>query len=746
MPLTNAATLHQPKSVCFYTLQQRLIPMNTSTHLVGVRPIYTAFDSNRPEHTPVLIGWAVFDGTNGTLVDKNEIEAFIESMPRTVFVFDDATIALATLSQVFRSIDPYKLVDENRILDMGLLRRLALLATTGESSLPDAEVPSNGSATRNGINKNSSSTPAISPFARIQDLRPDIVRTSGQAAINLHHSIRGYVFVTSDGNLVASSSSYNQILDCFGRLESWDLHRAGEKWGWQTHNIQLRAAIACRQITVNGMKIDPAAVNQLVTRLTTQQESLRRGLMARGYIAGCSTSGKLDRILTRIFAEEGHPTPPRDADGHLDTSADALRPLSDHPFVAALIQHRQNSAILQNFGSKLRAATGRIHPRIDVLKVTGRTSSYGDLSAQNIPRSGGVRECIIASPGHVLVSADYATIELVALAYAIERQFHAGSYLAAAIRGGCDIHRYVAAKLLGKQEHEVTDIERRAAKVINFGVPGCMCAESLQRHASAAYGLSLTLEQAEEYRQGYLRAFPEIADFLRSQTSDTDTFVGIATRLTLTSDGYYAALRGSGVVDTSSPPRVISPAILAGMALRVYGKREPITRSGRPYSTAEIGYFWGALAAHIELVPQHLRRYVMQRKPSRKLQQAVSSLAPRGSVMTATGRVRANVSETAKRNTIFQGLAADGAKNAMWLLHRARYRIVNFVHDEFLLEVRDDGQRDAHVKKITELMQYGMSEVLPGFPIRVNVKVSARWESEGSEATALERSATDSAA
>lgn len=740
MPLTNAATLHRPKSVCFYTIQQRPIPMNTSTQLVGIHPIYTALDPNHPEHTPVLIGWAVFDGTNGTLLDKNEIEAYIESRPRAVFVFDDATIALATLSQVFRSSDPYNLVDNNRMLDMGLLRRLALLAKTGESSLSDAEAPSNGSAARNGNNKKSSSTPAISPFARMQDLPPDMIRISGQAAINLHHSTRNYVFMSVDGKMHASSSVPDQTRDCFGCLDYMEHNRMGEKWGWQTHNIQLRAAIACRQMTVNGMRIDPAAVNQLVTRLTAQQESLRRTLMNLGYIAGRSNSAKLDRVLTRIFHEEGAPLPQRESDGHIDTSADALRPLADHPFVAAFIQYRQNSALLKNFAPKLESAKGKIHPRVDILKVTGRTSSYGDLSAQNIPRSGGVRECIIASPGHVLISADYATIELVALAYALERQFRVGSYLAAAIRGGCDIHRYVAAKLVGKHEDEVTDIERRAAKVINFGVPGGMCAASLQRHASAAYGLNLTLEQAEEYRQGYLRAFPEIADFLRSQISDTDALAGVATRLTLTSDGYYAALRGSGMIDTSPTPRVISPAVLAGMALRVYGTHEPTTRSGRPYTTAEIGYFWGALAAHVDLVPQHLRRYVLQRTPSRKLQQAVSSLAPRGSVMTATGRVRANVSETAKRNTIFQGLAADGAKNAMWLLHRAGYRIVNFVHDEFLLEIRDDGQRDAHVKKIIELMKYGMSEVLPGFPLRVHLKVSARWESEGSNGDLLQES------
>ncbi len=742
MALTKTATLHHPKSVYFYTLTQRPTPMNTTIHLVGVHPLYTALDSNRPEHTPVLVGWAVYDGENGILLNKDEVESFIQRNPRAIFVIDEATMALATLAQIFRSSDPYTLVDNKRILDMTLLRRLDSLATTGESSLATA-VPSVAS-TRD--TSKSRSGPGLSPFAQIQDLPAELIRAVGQAAIDLHRTVQRYVSVDPSGKFRAFPSLPDQRKDCFGQLDICEHAHAVERWGRQTHNIQLRAAIACRQMTVNGMRIDPAAVNQLVTRLTAEQESLRRVLMARGYIAERSNSAKLDRILTQIFREEGVPLPQRESDGHLDTSAEALRPLADHQFVAALIQYRQNSALLKNFAPKLESAKGKIHPRVDILKVTGRTSSYGDLSAQNIPRSGGVRECIIASPGHVLVSADYATIELVALAYALEQQFRVGSYLVAAIRAGCDIHRYVAAKLIGKHEHEVTDIERRAAKVINFGVPGGMCAESLQRHASAAYGLHLTLEQAEQYRQGYLRAFPEIAQFLRSNSSDAETYVAIASQLSLTADGYYATLRGTGLVDTSSPPRVISPAVLAGMALRVYGTREPTTRSGRPYSAAEIGYFWTSLAAQSDLVPQHLQRYVALRQPSRALQQAVASLAPKGSVMTATGRIRANASETAKRNTIFQGLAADGAKNAMWLLHRAGYRIVNFVHDEFLIEVRDDVHRDKHVQKIVELMRFGMGEVLPGFPIRVNVKVSKRWESEGSDAKPAQESATDSAA
>jgi hypothetical protein len=49
--------------------------------------------------------------------------------------------------------------------------------------------------------------------------------------------------------------------------------------------------------------------------------------------------------------------------------------------------------------------------------------------------------------------------------------------------------------------------------------------------------------------------------------------------------------------------------------------------------------------------------------------------------------LRASATSSARHNTMFQGLAADGAKLALWKLWRAGYRLVNFIHDEILVEL-----------------------------------------------------------
>ena len=96
-------------------------------------------------------------------------------------------------------------------------------------------------------------------------------------------------------------------------------------------------------------------------------------------------------------------------------------------------------------------------------------------------------------------------------------------------------------------------------------------------------------------------------------------------------------------------------------------------------------------------------------------------------MLTLTGRLRSNVCYCQRHNTPFQGLAADGAKLALWLLWRAGYRIVNFVHDEILIEVPAESNLKEHAETIRELMISGMKWVVPDVRIDVEYAASTRW-------------------
>jgi len=161
--------------------------------------------------------------------------------------------------------------------------------------------------------------------------------------------------------------------------------------------------------------------------------------------------------------------------------------------------------------------------------------------------------------------------------------------------------------------------------------------------------------------------------------------------------------------------------------LRVIKEADPCRGSGQAYSAEEIDYFWTQLAARIEEIPTKYRRAVQRREPSPRFQQAIMRLVDQGKVLTATGRLRFGASYCARHNTLFQGLAADGAKLALYDLVRAGYRVVAFVHDEVVVEVPETADVEAEKQKIKTIMVEAMRRVCPDVAIDAELVVAKCW-------------------
>jgi len=101
-----------------------------------------------------------------------------------------------------------------------------------------------------------------------------------------------------------------------------------------------------------------------------------------------------------------------------------------------------------------------------------------------------------------------------------------------------------------------------------------------------------------------------------------------------------------------------------------------------------------------------------------------------------SGRLRGDVSYTDACNGMFQGLAADIAKDAGFKLARECYvgvlegdRITNFVHDEFVCEV-PEGLAQEHAKMIELILVDAARPWLPGVKLGVEVTVSRRYKGD----------------
>jgi DNA polymerase-1 len=150
---------------------------------------------------------------------------------------------------------------------------------------------------------------------------------------------------------------------------------------------------------------------------------------------------------------------------------------------------------------------GRLHTRYEqAVAATGRLSS-ANPNLQNIPirsdEGRQIRKAFIAPPGRVLLVADYNQIELRVLAHIAEEE-----ELLAAFRAGEDIHATTAAAMFDIDPSLVSPDQRRAAKVINFGILYGMSAFGL------AQNLKIPRADAERFIKTYLGRFTAVKRYM----------------------------------------------------------------------------------------------------------------------------------------------------------------------------------------------------------------------------------------
>ena len=193
------------------------------------------------------------------------------------------------------------------------------------------------------------------------------------------------------------------------------------------------------------------------------------------------------------------------------TGADVLEKLCTiHPIVPLIMSYRQVSKLLGTYVLPLPGLAdenSRVHTTFTQdVTATGRLSSVGP-NLQNIPvrteEGKRIRTGFVAPKGRKIVSADYSQFELrLAAALAGDQP------LIADFNSGVDIHKKTASDVFGVPITEVTKEQRRAAKVINFGVLYGMSAQGL----AAAAGMELY--EAKQFIDDYFRVRKPIRDYL----------------------------------------------------------------------------------------------------------------------------------------------------------------------------------------------------------------------------------------
>lgn len=199
------------------------------------------------------------------------------------------------------------------------------------------------------------------------------------------------------------------------------------------------------------------------------------------------------------------------------TAADVLDKLApDYPFVKKILEYRQLAKLKSTYADGLAVfiqEDGRIHGKFNqTITATGRISST-EPNLQNIPirmeLGKQIRRVFIPKEGCVFLDADYSQIELRILAHMSKDEKLIEAYNSAE-----DIHRITASQVFGVPFEEVTDLQRRNAKAVNFGIIYGISSFGLSQD------LSISRKEANDYINQYFQTYPGIKGYIDSMVDD----------------------------------------------------------------------------------------------------------------------------------------------------------------------------------------------------------------------------------
>ena len=165
----------------------------------------------------------------------------------------------------------------------------------------------------------------------------------------------------------------------------------------------------------------------------------------------------------------------------------------------------------------------RLHTTfVQAAATTGRLASTNP-NVQNVPvrtpLGREIRGCFEASPGAILVSADYSQVELRVLAHMADEPVLKEIF----VRGE-DVHTATASQVFAKAAEDLTPMDRSKAKMINYGIV----------YGLSDYGLADRLniprEEAKAFIDAYLARFSQVAAFM-ARTIEEATEAGHVTTL-----------------------------------------------------------------------------------------------------------------------------------------------------------------------------------------------------------------------
>lgn len=280
------------------------------------------------------------------------------------------------------------------------------------------------------------------------------------------------------------------------------------------HEIELPLVYTLFDMEQEGVLVDAGALKAYGTKLEGRIVELEQEIYRD---AGEEFNINSPKQLGVILFEKLEMPYGRKTKTGYSTAAEVLEKLApEYPLVSEILEYRQLTKLKSTYADGLAnyiEEDGRIHSNFNqTITATGRISST-EPNLQNIPirmeLGRQIRKVFIAREGCVLIDADYSQIELRVLAH-----MSGDDNLITAYREAQDIHRMTASQVFHVPFEEVTALQRRNAKAVNFGIVYGISSFGLSQD------LSITRKEASEYIEKYFETYPGVKEFLDKQVAE----------------------------------------------------------------------------------------------------------------------------------------------------------------------------------------------------------------------------------
>ena len=276
------------------------------------------------------------------------------------------------------------------------------------------------------------------------------------------------------------------------------------------YEVELPLCRVLADMEASGFYVDRKALYDFGESLNDGIAQMQAGIWAHaGHEFNINSPKQLGEVL---FEELMLPSGKKTKSGW-STNADVLEKLRDkHPIIGEILEYRMLTKLKSTYADgllKVIAPDGRIHTNFQMtVTATGRLSST-EPNLQNIPvrkkLGAQIRKMFVASPGKVLVDADYSQIELRLLAH-----ISGDKAMQEAFLSGEDFHTVTASRVFGVPLDEVTPALRSRAKAVNFGIVYGISAFSL------AQDIGVYPSEAKAYMEAYLDKYHGVRDYMKS--------------------------------------------------------------------------------------------------------------------------------------------------------------------------------------------------------------------------------------